>query len=357
MGQQRNQSKGRTAVNIASTLRKAIVPIYRTVSMITLYGILFCIIGYVGMLVFFVMGNNWAVPFIVTSSDVKVLQLTSQVTSGQQTLNALKLDYDKTAETIQVSLKLRNEVNNLYNQFATTIRAQKSEWGTSANLLSNMNAQKSSDNAVLLQDGHYAADVRKIIEQDLARGLISKGDAQQQILALDQFQTNTTDSRVTETLLLDSVRQHTMTDINAASVMAQQVALRGQIQQLDATIAIAQNELATDIKSINDAQTAINTAKESPYFDAVNSKTKLFFGVMPYNAEKTVSVGENVYSCYVGLFFCSKVGTVQAVYRNEEMFEHPVLRVNMRGYIIKLIVDESAAKNKTLMVGSKPAFF
>ena len=54
---------------------------------------------------------------------------------------------------------------------------------------------------------------------------------------------------------------------------------------------------------------------------------------------------------------CRRAGTVTAVFPNEELFEHPILRINMRGYVVKIDVDVDSMKSKTLAVGSKPFLF
>jgi hypothetical protein len=334
-----------------------VLPLYRTFSLVTLYGILLAILAYGFTFVFYIASGAWAAPFVVNSSDDKVLELINQITVSQSTINTLQLDYDKTKAVQTASLAQRRDLAKLDAQLIETIGAQKNVWVDSSASLTSSHATKQQDNARLTADLAHTRELRTIVEKDLAKGLITKGDAQQQIMALDSFMTAATDSKVNETLLMDTVRQHQMTDINFLAVLAQKGQLEMQISQLDTIIRTSDEELKTDQSSMATIQAAVTQAKDSPLYDATTSSDKQEFAILSYNDKDTVKVGVPVYDCKVGMTICFNVGKVTHVYRNEQIFEHPLLHINMRGYVVKIEVEDKSAKSSTLIIGRKPLWF
>ena len=340
--------------SIVSLLRKGVLPLYRTFSLVTLYGILLAILGYGLSFAFYIACGAWAVPFIVNNSDDKVLALLNDLTVSQSTINGLQLDYDRTQVVLASSTTQRAELVKLDRQLNSTIAEQKTVWAASSTSLSSSQGQKQQDNARLTEDITHSKDLRAIVEKDLAAGLITKGDAQQQIMALDQFLTSTTDSKVSETLLTDTVRQHQMSDISFIAILAQKAQLETQVSQLDAVIKVSAEQLDTDQKSIKQITAAMSTAKDSPMYEVSISPVKENFAILPYNDKNSVAVGAPVYDCLIGTIICHNVGKVTRVFPNEVMFDHPLLHITMRGYVVKIDVDEKAVKSQTLVVGHKP---
>lgn len=335
-------------------LRRAALPIYRLFSLVTLYAVLFLIVGFVVTLVFYIGSASWMVPFMAHNSDDKVLTLLAQVTNGQQTISTLNVANSAAQENIAFTRTQLVGLTRLEKELDATIASQRTVWSASGDSLSGQSEEKRQVNQVLGQDASKSKELRAIIEKDLAAGLITKGDAQQQINALDQFLNSTTDSKVSETLLGDSIRQHYMTDINAASVLGQRAQLQVQIAQLVTQMTTSQHEERMNTAAIQAMQETIKTAKESPYYEAVTAG-KMLLAIVPYD-KTPAQVGAPVYQCYVGMAFCRQAGTITAIYHNEEMFQHPVLRFNMRGYIVKIDVDEKASKSSTLFL-RKPLLF
>jgi len=335
--------------------RKAALPAYRILSLITLYAVLLLIVGYAMTLAFYISSGAWAVPFVAHDSDTRVLTLTAQIANGQQTLSTLQVNLMKAKETLRFSLRQLADLTRLRNQLDATISNQKQVWTASGNSLTQNSVQKQLNNQTLSKDAERSRELRQIIEHDLTAGLITKGDAQQQINALDQFVNSTTDSKVSETLLTDSIRQHYMTDVNFATVLAQKAQLEVQIAQLFTDVKTAEKEVSMDEDAVTAMQSTVETAKQNPYYQAATKGTMLM-AILPYNDKNPVKVGNPVYDCYIGIVFCGTAGKVVGVYMNEEMFEHPILHMNMRGYIIKLDVDQNAAKSSTLFM-RKPLLF
>lgn len=146
-----------------------------------------------------------------------------------------------------------------------------------------------------------------------------------------------------------------MVDVGTLDVLAQKASLEVLITQLDVIIKTSEEEMRVDRASIDTINRAVVVAKKSPYNDAINGKD-LTLAIVPYGSTP-VNVGTPVFDCFLGMVACHNVGKVTAVYTNEQVFEHPILRINMRGYIVKIDVQKNAVKSKTLIVGGKPFLF
>lgn len=165
-------------VQVVNNARKAAVTVYRLVSFCILYGILFSIFAYAGAFLFYASSTSWIVPFSVANSDSNVLTIMSQLTTSSQAVNALQLDCDKTVKTLDESLTQKRNLVILDNHIDQTIKDQKKVWAKSATQLLSFGEQKTAANAVLTADTEKDKDLRRIIEKDLAAGVITKADAE-----------------------------------------------------------------------------------------------------------------------------------------------------------------------------------
>lgn len=342
---------------IVALLRQCVLPLYRVFSMFSLYAILFLILGFSASIAFYTVSDSWAVPFNLKSTDDKVLVLTNQLMSAQASETMSKLDYEKTVALLAANKTQIEEYRRFEAQVLHTISAQKKDWLDSTKNLGSLEKEKQEDNAQLTADLAHQKILRDSIESELRAGLMTKTDAAATLSQLDTFRNSATDSRIAEVLLPDVVRQHKMSDLNTVSAFGLLVQVRAMIEQLQAVIVSQEEELKLDQSTIDSFEKVITTAKNSPYYEAVNADKNLQLAVLPYSGGTTIKEGEPVYDCLLGIALCRKVGSVVKVFGNEQMFEEPTLRINVRGYIIKLAVPETAARSSVLMIGRKPLLF
>jgi hypothetical protein len=339
-------------------MRKGVLSVYRVFSLVTLYSILFCILAYAGALLFYSASTSWIVPFMVTKSDISVLAIGGQLATSTQAVNALQLDYDKTVKTLIEAKAQEKSLGALNRQIDRTITAQKKVWAGPTVELKDYETQKKTNNAVLTQDTLTGKDLRRIIQKDLAEGIITKADAETELLQLDSFDNAATDSKIATTLLNDSVRQHQMVDISGLDVLAQKAQLEVLISQVRVVVETAEEELSLDRASIKVIDEVVKTATGSPFYSVIDAAKPVSLAIVPYNLDTPrLPQGAQVFDCFFGMVICRKAGTIKAVYTNEQLFEHPILHINMRGYIVAIDVDDDAAKSKTLIVGRKPFLF
>ena len=337
-------------------LQKVLLLLYRVLATTALFvalGGMLCFGVYMG---FFVVNSSWVVPFIVTPSDDKILDLTGKLITSQQSLSSLTLDKDRLEAGLGDMREQRASLRKLDRDLQAAIVREGEHNGVSGVELSQLDAQKQTDNVktkALLDD---VQQVESQIDQELSVGLITKGDAATQKTALNQAHTSHTDSKIAEVLLRDNVLQKNTTGTQLLDVLARRGELKSQAVQLDILIETGEQQLSSDKLQIATLQQALGVARNSPYFLATQGDVK--FAFVPYSNQSNVEIGAPVYGCYLSMIICHQVGTVSGVFPEEEKITHPVFHTELRGTLVQLkMSDEQAAKDAVLFLNRKPLFF
>lgn len=344
-------------INLGPSIRKSVVPLYRIFSMVSLYGILLGILGYAVLFAFFIGATSWVAPFTVNPSDTQVLAITEQVVSSQTTITSLQLDYDASKENLRFSIDQLKGLEGLNRSINKKLTRQTAEWADASKDLVQYDVEAQKNVQDLSEDVNRNSKLRLAIDEDLAKGLITQNDALLAYTYIDSLAITSTTSKIAESDLLDSIRQHKMQDLTSITVQGQQTALSFQIAQLYSAMKVDEQRMSADLLGIATIQQAVKTATDSPFYEAVQSNSNIQLGVVPYDPKQTVKAGAPVYDCYLTIAVCHQVGTVQTTYPNELIFENPLSKTNTRGYVIKLRITGAAMRSKVLLVGRKPLLF
>jgi len=337
-------------------VHRMVVPVYRAVAVVTLYAVLACVLSWGFVMSFYALNKSWAAPVIISPTNDKILDLTSKIVTSEQTLAALTVDRDRQNGSLDDMRKTVNELNKLDSRFQSAIHTQDSNNLVDGPLLSSLNDQKKQDNVQTATVMTEIAGVEKQIDIDLKAGLIAKTDATVAKAALNQDKLAFTDSKVTEVLLRDNVRQKTSPDVSVIDTLAKEAELKSGATQLEILIRAGETQLQSDVIQITQIQGAMALAKDSPYFLATVAKVQ--FAFVPYANEDNAKIGTPVYDCYLNMILCRKVGTVQRIFKDEETITHPIFRTEVRGTMVQLeLSDVAAAKDTVLFLGHKPLLF
>ena len=344
--------------NIQPMAYKSVVTLYRIFGILTLYLVLFGVIGYAFVMGFYAVSTSWAAPVILSPSDDKSLDFTEKIVTSKQTLEDLNVDKKRLDQSITEMTGHRTSLLNLEPELQAAIAREKAHDRTTGPQLSQLDQQKQADNLKTQDVITQVKLVEAAIDKDLAAGLITKGDAATQHAALNQAQTSYTDSKISEVLLKDSVLEKTTNGTKSMDVLDKQAELKSEIAQLDIAINIAQEQVREESKQIDRLKTAIKTAKQTPYYLSTSGGSTVYFAFVPSDNQGSVSVGAPVYDCYLNMVACRKVGTVKQIFSGEEHAIHPIFRTDIRGFMVQMELDRpESAKSKTLFLNRKPLFF
>lgn len=332
-----------------NTASKFMLQLYRWTALFVLYGVLFGIVSYVGVMVFYLCSTSWVAPVLISPSNTQILALTETLVTSQQAIDSFTIDRDKQLVTITEMSQQKTALDRLDQELDRAIIDARNGDRISGKTLDALSVQKQSD---LAKTEPLVTDANRIeaeIDADLKAGLISKSDAAVQRATLNQFSNTLTDDKVAAVLLNDTVRAKTNTDIPTANALAQRAELRAQIATFAVQITTGQEAAKADNVEIARLQAAMKVAEATPYYRASISPNTLAFAFVPYDNEGSVSVGQPLYDCYVGLVGCYQVGTVERIFPDEEKQQNPIFRTDMRGYLVQITLKKrNAAKSKVL---------
>ena len=337
---------------------KLVLTLYRVFAIAVLYLVLIGILTYAWIMGFYAVNTSWAAPVILSAADEKSLDFREKLVTSQQTIEDLKVDTHKLETGLAEMKEHRGALLALVPQLRDAISRQKSHNSTAGPALAQLDQQKLADNAKTQKVLAQLKEVEANINKDLAAGLITKGDAAQQISALNQAQDAYTDSKIAEVLLTDSVLDKTTTGTDTLNVLEKQAELQSEVAQLDIAISVAEKQFYEESRQIVRLREAIATAKQSPYYLNASGGQTLYFAFVPYDNQVHAVVGSSIYDCYLNMVLCRHVGTVKAIFTGEEQAIHPIFKTQIRGFLIQMTLDHAeSAKSKTVFLGGKPVLF
>jgi len=284
------------------------------------------ILAYAFVMGFYAVSNSWAAPIILSAVDEKSLDFRQKLVTSQQTIEDLKVDSQKLESGVAEMKKHRAALLALEPQLQAAIARERTHNQSIGPQLAALDTQKQADNAKTQTVLKQLKEVESNINKDLAAGLITKGDAATQLSALNQAENAYTDSKIAEVLLTDSVLQKNTTGTDSLDVLEKQAELRSEAAQLDVAINVSEKQLQEEAQQINRLREAIRTAKQSPYYLNASGGKTLYFAFVPYDNQASALAGRPVYDCYLNMFACRKVGTVNQVFSGEETAVHPIFK-------------------------------
>jgi hypothetical protein len=343
---------------IQPLLYKSVVTIYRIFAIVTLYTVLAGVLAYGFVMGFYALNTSWAAPVILSPTDDKSLDFTEKLVTSRQTLEELNVDTKRLEGGVDEMTRHRAALLALEPELQAAILREKKHNQATGPQLMELDKQKHADNLKTQAVMAQVKEVEATIDKDLAAGLITKGDAATQRAALNQAESSSTDSKISEVLLTDTVLEKTTIDTKSLNVLDKQAELISEIAQLDIAIGVAQKQLHEEAQQIDRLKQALATAKQTPYYLTASGDSTAYFAFVPYDNRSNVSVGSPVYDCFLNMAVCEKVGTVKGMFSGEEHAIHPIFRTDIRGFLIQMQLSRpESAKSKTLFLNRKPLFF
>jgi hypothetical protein len=337
---------------------KWVVGAYRLCALLALYAVLFGVLAYGFVMGFYALNTSWAAPVILSPSDDKTLDFTQRLVTSKQSLEAVSLDRKRVESSISEMKQHRASLVALQPELRAAIARENKHNLAAGPRLSELDLQKQADNAKTQSLMAQVSQLEAGIDKDLAAGLITKGDAATQRVALHQAQTSFTDSKISEVLLTDSILEKTTLHTKSLDVLDKQAELQSEIAQLDIALNLAEKQIREDSQQIDRLKQAIATAKQTPYYLSVSGGTKINFAFVPYDNQSRARVGAPVYDCYLDMIACRQVGTVKQVFSGEEHAIHPIFKSDIRGFLIQMELEHpESAKSRTVFLGRKPLLF
>lgn len=336
-------------------MHKLVLILYRSVAILTLYGILFGVLSYVSVLGFYTVNTSWIAPTAITPTDEYSLGVTDKLVTSRNAIATLTLDIERQQMSIATLHTQRSSLAALEPVIRDAIFQKRKQDKESARELKALYAQKNSDNDRTAKVLHRIMAVESRIKLDLKAGLITQADAAEAEGQINQEQNSLTDGKIEAASLHETVQDKSTANSDTVEAVAKEVDLQSQIASLDMELKLAQKEIDSDSAQVQQINQATSVASGTPYFRSTLESSTINLAFVPYDNQKSVGIGAPVYDCYLNFVACRYVGTVRYIFPNEEKLQNPIFKSDMRGFLVQLdLTDQNAVRSKTLFVGNKP---
>ena len=300
---------------------------YRFVGFLILSASMAFLFGYGFIMLFFMFNTTWLAPTILSATSDKMLQFNSGYLSALQTNTQL----DVILQQQQLALTTTRK------QYDDLVAFQRSIQGGAM-----LKAKKRLDLAKSAELNNKLAQTRKQTEQSLSVGLINGVDATREIAAIQQFNNATTDS-----------------EIELATLQQQLINLDAQINQLGDLMVVEQETIKQTQANLEVAKHTLSSLNDTAYAHSRASGSNLAF--LAYDNFNSVHEGQPVYDCYLLIVACHKVGTINHIYKDEQVVDFPLFNVRLsrtvRGVFADIDVTDSAAMKSSVWFANKPLWF
>jgi hypothetical protein len=338
-------------------LQHGFLPVYRLAAVLTLYGVLACVIGYAVTMGFYALNESWIAPVILSRTDDRSMELAQRIEQGTETLESTTLTRDHTLNMLNEMKEHRAALDRIKPELVEAIRRETEHNRATGARLVNLSARKHDDNTMMDTMLHEVSDAETSIRRELRAGLITRADAAIQLAQLRQTHNVHTDSEIQEVMMQDDILHNNTTDTRTLEILDKNAELESEIAQLDINIADANKQVETYDDQIHRLYDSISAARQAPYFlsTSVTPGGALQFAFVPYDNKDNAKVGASVYRCFIAMVGCHKVGSVAKIFVGEEHTMNPIFRTDMRGFFVQLeLTEPQAAIDKTLFLDHKP---
>ncbi|MDB5219512.1 MAG: hypothetical protein JWO86_7439 [Myxococcaceae bacterium] len=371
-------------------LNKLIVSSYKVAGFFILAAILAGLGSYVIMTLFYYGSSSWIAPLIVSPSDRRVLELSAQYAQEQSLRDTLS------AQKSQMETKLRDaeRIAQSEEAFQAGVRASlKADLEDRLATLSKLGSLRmgyvaaskeiaaANTDFAGLSRGRIKAmfEARLMTRDDVVKGNmelaglanVSLGLGERGVMLDEQIiaTRRQADSLVIINTLLGSnagVRAPG-SKVTYESGTARGIAPTHEVLAFQREFEIsvlAQKRAKEEGDSIKEAISAadatlkrydalLSSIKESPYLKAADHHLTIAF--VPYMNLANAKEGTPVYACKGNIVWCRRVGHVGARLEGEVTGTHPVQKIDLRGQMVRLELDDMhTAEDPVMHLGRAP---
>lgn len=334
---------------------KFIVDTYRLLGFAILSIIVVVLVGYIATNVFYATSGRWVQPMVISSTDERVMSMAAKAAE-------LETQRDKLASDLAQAERVIESQQAFQSQFAAAIRADLKERQLTLGKVKEL-AEQYAGASERSKRSNYAAASSARMNREYRAGLIDNAAMLSGNYQVAQIQTNTLslaerqteyETRATkleaEAKALDGIVSGNASDV-ALSYDVLRIKQEFEASRLQTTKLIAERK---NLQAALQRQEALlETTLASPFLRASRNNANIAF--VPYDNLDKAKPGEPLYSCWLEMIICRKVGTVRAILPGEVHQKHPVRSGTLRGQMIEIdLKDRDAARKETLFVGRRP---
>ena len=351
--------------------------IYKNLALVILGALFTAFVAFGVMITFFLTSNKWSAPITLSRGHELVTKAERELGDLNVRKNQISEQLDDARKNLQSAQDELGRARALAGMIEGTISAEiknrgeiKAETEKHTEALRSVAAQYGNDTLNPQFKGNLAREFdRRLINRNTfeAGKLAQLEAAHRTALIRNEIAANEVEiSRLNSTLsALNALSGHvegTQTPIAGAGG-ADLVPLLNQVSEVRKGAAEAASELkaaesrgALLSDSLETVETSIAQIEATPLARAINENITVLF--VPYENAGQYEKGASLYSCAIGIFFCSEAGKVGNVIEGETVATHPFFNKPVRGSFVEAeLTDQDAARKEIIHVKRRPLFF
>ena len=139
-------------------------------------------------------------------------------------------------------------------------------------------------------------------------------------------------------------------------LLNQVIEVRKGTAQAASELSAAESRTALLTNSLQTVDASVTQIRATPLARAINENITVLF--VPYENAGQYQQGNVLYSCAIGIFFCTEAGKVGKTIEGETVATHPFFNKPVRGSFVEAeLTDQDAARKEILHVKRRPLFF
>jgi hypothetical protein len=347
-------------------LNKLVVSSYKFMGFAILGTILLGLASFIATNLFYIFNESWVTPLQLSSTDPRVLQLSSQYAAEKAARDGVATQRLEFASRLSDAQRIMVSEGRFQEAFDEAMKAdledRSGQLAEFKRLIANVQQTRREVTSV---NRAYTAVSKSELQQEYAARLIDKNEQtkggyelaaiQGANLALHEKNVEI-DARITdlkrEVASLQMAGAHGSGSLSAMSYEV--LHMRHEYEQSVLASKKAADDADAMTKSVAmfdktlaeyDAQLA--RIEKAPYVQAADKSVTTAF--VPYDNVAAVETGDTVYRCAVAFLFCTKAGTVAEVLDGEVIGKHPLHNRDMRGILIRLQLDDPKSIEKPVL--------
>lgn len=353
------------------SLNNLAVSAYKGVGFVILAAILLSLTSYLSVQGFFLVARAWIAPIIVQPSDPRVLQATTQFVQQAGTLDKLLAEKRDLLSRLELNARGAEVLTSLQGRFGQALQADAAVRRAELASLSHLRAELVASHAEMQRTSAQWANLTRSESKALfdtrlidREGMIRAGF---QLVQLELGNLSLSERAVALETRMNALQReiaerealHAGASARAGweALLVEREQARGalEIERLAAEREVMRASLETIESRLDEYQRVVRALELSPYRKA--SERAIALGFVPYENLDSIAVGAALFHCRLGMFWCSRAGTLSGVIDGEVNARHPVRNRDLRGVLVHLELNELRwAKEQVLFVGRPPLF-
>jgi hypothetical protein len=326
---------------------KISLSLYRGVASLAMYGILAWAVWFCVKLIFFSCNSSWIVPTIITREDPRVLAAAERIISLNQSIALLELDKHKSIDEFHAASEHVAQLSMLYPKLTSAIKAEIDQDSRTGETVEALATQASAQDTAAIHN--RTAE----IDQELAAGLITRDEACIVKSEIAREQSSRLHNQIEDLLVGDSATRKRTQGTEKLALVGKQIDIGAQIVDLRQKMLASQRQVFADDIQLEQERNAMQLIERTPYASEY-AKDSRSFAFAPYDTG-SIKADQPIYACSAEFILCREVGTVTAVYVNEEKVQNPVslpvVASSIRGRVIEIhLAEPDVAKSTTLFL-------